>query len=833
MEGTYSYTEIFTKPIEIDNDKSVQVNKIVIPKIQRPYAQGRTGGKYDYVRKTLLTDLFSSLAPDGKIIELNFVYGIIKHNEIENILELLDGQQRMTTLFLLHWYIANRELGEGDETDRQIRDCLSKFVYETRSTSTVFCSKLSHFHYDVTSTPPSEAIRKSKWYFKSFDRDSTICAMLTMLDSIHEFYNRQDSRDLHKRLDNIRFYVKSLNYFHLSDELYIKMNARGLQLSTFENFKADLTSYVSSSPEESFKEKVPLYSESLSSDTVEFNLNFSIKLDAKWVDMFWKSGSEDFDESYMSFFTRFFTCMYIIDTMGTVSDRDMRTDSAVNTLYTTAENRRGFDEYMGFDLFRSILEHHPEHIHTLDTLLDTLYLYDWKDKQFGIRKEFNPAWDKTPSDETFDDFYCNSKTSFTHVKLILFGAVISFVASFNKYEDFNIEDFRQWMRVVWNIIENTDIDSLTPVSSLIRKFYLLANHIKDNRENGYDFFSSLASYGLSDNENRAVVEEVRKAKLISGNIEWLPLFSEAERHPYLKGMVMFFGSENMTIDEYRHRLGIIQTMFDENGISPEYRKDHILIRSIVACHNSWDRINKLYVTERSEKNKHLKNILADTKKVEVQNLFATISSLSSESEIKGYLKDFIEKNEIECWPTDRKEDREDFSIASSRLLNDVKMYSWIAKEEIGYNASFRIYSYAGHVMFAIPRKQYAKMAIDTERAQVAKAICDKYLFEFDNSAQEQMIKDYGDCFGNECWIHLLRGEEKIQIVFCTWHEVIMRIECSSPEKALELKEKMDGSSIAENSENLLVLPKLRHSSKDSTLGKISEVIDKLFDIIPL
>ena len=103
MEGTYSYTEIFTKPIEIDNDKSVQVNKIVIPKIQRPYAQGRTGGKYDYVRKTLLTDLFSSLAPDGKIIELNFVYGIIKHNEIENILELLDGQQRMTTLFLLHW----------------------------------------------------------------------------------------------------------------------------------------------------------------------------------------------------------------------------------------------------------------------------------------------------------------------------------------------------------------------------------------------------------------------------------------------------------------------------------------------------------------------------------------------------------------------------------------------------------------------------------------------------------------------------------------------------------------------------------------------------------
>ena len=833
MEGTYSYTELFTKPIEIDKDRSVQINKIVIPKIQRPYAQGRTGGKYDYVRKTLLSDLFSSLAPDGKVLELNFVYGIIKHNDEENILELLDGQQRITTLFLLHWYIANRELKEGDETDSRIRGCLSRFVYETRSTSTLFCSKLSHFHYDVTSTPPSEAIRKSKWYFKSFDRDSTICAMLTMLDSIHEFYNRQDSRDLHKRLDNIRFYVKSLNYFHLSDELYIKMNARGLQLSTFENFKADLTSYVSSFSEGSFLKQVPLYSEIPTTDTVPFNLNFSIKLDAKWVDMFWKSGSEDFDESYMSFFTRFFTCMYIIDTIGTVSDKDMRTDSAVNTLYTTAENRIGFDEYMGFDLFRSILEHHPEHIHTLDILLDTLYQYDWKDKKFEIRKEFIPVWDRTPDDETFDDFYCNSKTSFTHVKLILFGAVISFINTFESCEGFSLEDFRQWMRVVWNIIENTNIDSLTPVSSLIRKFHLLANHIKDNRQNGYDFYSSLASYELSNNENRAVVEEIKKAKLISDNTEWLPLFSEAERHPFLKGMVMFFGSDNMTIDEYGHRLGIIQTMFDENGIAPEYREDHILIRAIVACHNSWGEINNLYVTERSEKDKHLKNILADTNKVEVQNLFATISGRSSESEIKEYLKDFIGKTDIECWPTDSEEVRKDFSIASKRLLNDVKMYSWIAKEEVGYNSCFRIYYYAGHVMFAIPKKQYAKMAIDTERAQVAKAICDKYHFEFDNSAQEQMIEEYGDCFGNECWIHLLRGEEKIQIVFCTGHDVIMRIECSSPEKALELKEKIPGSSIAENSETLLFLPKLRHSSKDSTLGKITQVIDKLFDIIPL
>lgn len=141
---------------------------------------------------------------------------------------------------------------------------------------------------------PQKIIRDSKWYFKPFDRDSTICAMLTMLDAIHERYMSQEKRDLFGNLKRLQFYVKSLGLYNLSEELYIKMNARGLQLSPLENFKADLTHFISNEKRGIFKERVPLYKKD-ANDKVLFSFNFSVKLDTKWVDIFWRKGSEDFD----------------------------------------------------------------------------------------------------------------------------------------------------------------------------------------------------------------------------------------------------------------------------------------------------------------------------------------------------------------------------------------------------------------------------------------------------------------------------------------------------------------------------------------------------------
>ena len=142
MSERYTFIDIYKKDLDLNKEKKVKVNQVVIPKIQRPYAQGRLDGVCTYVRNTLLNEMFENFKTD-EIFDFNFVYGIVRPNNDEYVMELLDGQQRMTTLFLLYWYIANRELNEGEEKDSEIRDALARFVYETRTTSTVFCQRLA------------------------------------------------------------------------------------------------------------------------------------------------------------------------------------------------------------------------------------------------------------------------------------------------------------------------------------------------------------------------------------------------------------------------------------------------------------------------------------------------------------------------------------------------------------------------------------------------------------------------------------------------------------------------------------------------------------------
>lgn len=75
--------------------------QVVIPIIQRDYAQGRNGK--DYIRKTFLKEIKNHLDNENPLT-LDFVYG----NEEYGRFLPLDGQQRLTTLWLLHWYVAYR-----------------------------------------------------------------------------------------------------------------------------------------------------------------------------------------------------------------------------------------------------------------------------------------------------------------------------------------------------------------------------------------------------------------------------------------------------------------------------------------------------------------------------------------------------------------------------------------------------------------------------------------------------------------------------------------------------------------------------------------------------
>ena len=76
----------------------------------------------------------------------------------------------------------------------------------------------------------------------------------------------------------------------LSDDLYIKMNARGKPLTNFENFKAEVIKWVS---------------ENVSK---EESIRVASKFDNEWTDIFWENGLgksvHNVDELFFAFFNR-------------------------------------------------------------------------------------------------------------------------------------------------------------------------------------------------------------------------------------------------------------------------------------------------------------------------------------------------------------------------------------------------------------------------------------------------------------------------------------------------------------------------------------------------
>ena len=220
--------------------KLLREHKIEIPIIQRDYAQGRKDK--EEVRDNFLNALFQSINTNTSI-QLDFIYGSIEKENINVVSQPLDGQQRLTTLFLLHWYAAVK----SQLLNSKNIDILKKFSYETRISSREFCNTLvsNPVHLTKTIDLRSEIV-DSAWFFLSWKKDPTIDAMLRTLNDIHKYFFNVEN--LWEKLTSdeslISFYHIELEDIGLTDDLYIKMNARGKTLTDFENFKANFERYL-------------------------------------------------------------------------------------------------------------------------------------------------------------------------------------------------------------------------------------------------------------------------------------------------------------------------------------------------------------------------------------------------------------------------------------------------------------------------------------------------------------------------------------------------------------------------------------------------------------
>lgn len=265
------------------------VDKIDIPRIQRDYAQGRI--EEAERREKFLEAIFKCLRESAPL-HLDFIYGKIE----EKIFYPIDGQQRLTTLFLLHWYFGVID-GKFDELE-----ILKKFSYDTRPSSRDFCIALVDNAKEISTVFENKKegeesvpalIKDFSWFKYGWEDDPTISSMLVMIESIHKKFEDIRIDGWSKLVDKelITFEILDLGKegFELPDELYIKMNARGKQLTSFENFKAEFIDFLG---KEYGEQKVWSYEISGEKRKLSYNEYFSYKIEKEWCDLFWAYRNE-------------------------------------------------------------------------------------------------------------------------------------------------------------------------------------------------------------------------------------------------------------------------------------------------------------------------------------------------------------------------------------------------------------------------------------------------------------------------------------------------------------------------------------------------------------
>ena len=602
----------------------IKENEIEIPIIQRDYAQGRLGK--EYLRKSFLADIKNALDNGNKSkMKLDFVYGSVENDKMSP----LDGQQRLTTLWLLHWYIAFM----SGNLNEDVCKTLAKFKYETRISSREFCENLckpenftDYEKYKSTKGDRKvvEYITSRTWFYSAWKQDPTIQSMLRMLggteindkksgedivDGLEEVFKNTDFAEYWNRLTSddapIVFYQLPLENFGLSDDLYIKMNARGKQLTSFENFKADLVGYIRRVKQKNNETEEDEKKEGTWSYLLSAENGIPIKMDTTWTDIFWKKKSDDnrIDEIYFAFLNRFFLCELICqkekDDYLYAAKKLEEENSTFKYLYGKESNDANI-EYVGWEKYGDIpLPYFNDLDKVLDNLIDNI-------------QEFFPEWAKKNSQFQFIPKYKedNAITTLTQSERVVFHAISKYL----QVREFDETSFRQWMRVVWNIVENAGIETVASMIGAMR----LIDELSEHAHNIYPFLACYHKDIKSTAAQDQVQEEIAKAKMIVENPSWENKLKNAEKNPYLLGKIwVLFPNDNVTtLETFEARYNLLRSLIDNNE-----DKYHLL--KVLLSRYQYDKPHTKLELKRSSKNwkklitKDLSQCFIDTEKDEI------------------------------------------------------------------------------------------------------------------------------------------------------------------------------------------------------------------------
>lgn len=654
-----------------------RVEFVEIPIIQRDYAQGR---KDEYeVRNTFLDALYLALTTDhtntNQSLDLDFIYGNIDYG----IFSVLDGQQRLTTLFLLHWFLAVKNHRTAEFRERFTINNKSRFTYKTRPSSTEFFDALTaddNFENKLTQPETeglntysvSELISDSNWFYLSWKQDPTVQACLHMLDAIQKKFSVYEG-DLYQRLINtetpyITFQFLRLESFGLSDELYIKMNARGKPLTSFENFKAKLEQII-----ESYTDGWPDYK----LDITGFNDNrvdgykyFIHKIDTHWADLFWPyrnlfSQDNTYDDELMNFIRLIILYQYLLDNKDS-SKAPEKDDLSVLMGTGSKLSPTTISEYEILSCLNQKF------------IIRLIRIFDLIEDQDSTQKikTYLPNQKYYTEEETFKKVLLNETS---YVDKLRFFAFYSYLSKHDSSLDQS--ELRNWTRVISNLTENTIVDGSDD-------FYRALHSIEALSELNEPILDTLVkNTNITGFLGEQVLEERIKAHLLLKSEEWQSAIYTAENHPFFKGQIGFLlnfsgilafyrehkdcnwnevdNNQYLTqFNKYSESAGRIFSLIEDSTINLDYRWERAVLskgfyftkrdtrfnmlhtrstKDNISRDHSWKRLLRIGSNEMETKQAYIKAVL-DDKNYDNEDITNSLEKIYHQT---------LEKDQVEYW----------------------------------------------------------------------------------------------------------------------------------------------------------------------------------------
>ena len=222
--------------------------KVMIPDLQRDYCWGDNAfvDLNEKKPRELVSDFIKNIVElyeeDKSLkITLGLIYG---YEQPQNHIQICDGQQRLTTLFLLLGYINMRTEGKFNNyiiSEKEMNDDYEPHLqYAIRESTLYFLSDLARQVFVDRTTEIADII-SSNWYFNEYNEDASIQSMISALYIIDNFFENNQHFDFlgfgDFVLNNLRVLYYDMENRSRGEETYVVINTTGEPLSATENIK--------------------------------------------------------------------------------------------------------------------------------------------------------------------------------------------------------------------------------------------------------------------------------------------------------------------------------------------------------------------------------------------------------------------------------------------------------------------------------------------------------------------------------------------------------------------------------------------------------------------